>query len=151
MEQGDEWSFAAVPSAEEVARTLSERTGWEFRVTPVERGEVAIAATNGEGGLRWAPVGGDAVRVDVHERITPYLSWQADAALVELGGIADHRLEKPPIALRQWAAMSWWERARHGGRGWLLQVAVVVVFALPMVVIGALLMTGKPRNTDPDE
>lgn len=151
MERGDEWSFEAVPTAGQVAEALTVRTGWAFQVTPVERGEVAIAAVNGEGGLRWAPVGGDAVRVDVHERMTPYLSWQADAALSDLGGAPDHPLEKPSIALRPWSDLTWWERARHGGRGWLVQVAFVVLLALPMVVVGALVLVGRQRRVDPDE
>ncbi len=151
MERGDEWSFEVVPRPEQVAEALFIRTGWPFRVVPVARGEVAIAAENGEGGLRWAPVGGDAVRVDVHERMTPYLSWQADAALSDLGGTPDHSLEQPMIALRPWSALTSWERARHGGRGWLVQVAFVVLLAVPMVLIGALLLVGRQRNPDPDE
>ena len=151
MDRGDEWSFDVLPSAQQVADALAVRTGWAFRVTPVERGEVAIAAENGEGGLRWAPVGGDAVRVDVHERITPYLSWQADAALQSFGGTSDGAIEKPVIALRPWSELSWWERTRHGGRGWLVQVALVVFLALPMVVLGALVLVGRQRNADPDE
>jgi hypothetical protein len=148
---GEEWTFDVLPNPEDVRDALARRTGWPFRVDPVERGVLAIVAVNGEGGIRWSPVAEDVVRVDVHERITPYLSWQFDAALIAAGGKADHKLESPPIALVPWSDLGRWQRIRYGARGWILQVVLIVVLAVPVLLVGALFMTSRgpaPRDED---
>lgn len=151
---GEEWTFAVLPTPQDLAAALEARTGWPFQVAPFERGEVTIVSSSGDGGIRWAAVAEDVARVDVHERITPYLSWQVDAALLAAGGTPDHPIEAPPLELAPWADVRWWNRIRYGARGWLVQVVLVVILAVPVLLIGLLFVAasggGRTRRDEED-